>query len=85
MAEVTEVARTKIFNDAGGYSEVLAQVSVDTTGDTWTPGLRSILGVGCPPFTNLTSVAITTDSPPKIQFTIAGAVTALPVRVWGYK
>jgi hypothetical protein len=82
---VTVVRQPEVHDGMGRLTAVNARLTIGANLDTWTPALRSIVQVIVPPFTNLTSVAVDTASPPNVVFTTGGVVTNLDITVLGYK
>jgi hypothetical protein len=71
MAAVTEV-EDRILNVEGALLTVIQKVTVVTTGDTWTPGLRSILACGTNDPGGITKAAPDTADPPAVVMTGTG-------------
>lgn len=70
-------------NSLGTYMEVIAQIDIANSGDTWCPGLRTIEHVSVNDGA-ITKAAPDTEEPPNVVFTTTGAVANALVRVVGY-
>lgn len=81
MAAVTEVTPRRVHN-LGDLDAVTCRVSVATTGDTFTHGLRAVESIICPPRTNLTDVA--DNGSGAIVFTTGAAVANIDITILGY-
>lgn len=71
MAAVTEVS-PPLVTDIGSQHMIQQTITVVTTGDKWTPGLRSITACGSND-TAITKMAPDTANPPAIVMTGTGA------------
>lgn len=71
MAAVTEV-EGKLTNVEGALLTVYQKITVVTTGDTWIPGLRSIVACGTNDPAGITKAAPNTDQPPAVVMTGTG-------------
>lgn len=71
MAAVTEV-EGKIVNVNGALLEVHQKITVVTTGDTWVPGLRSIIACGTNDPAGITKAAPNSSEPPAVVMTGTG-------------
>lgn len=80
MAEVTVLDNPRTHN-FGDLEAVSATVTVVTTGDSWTCGLRAIEAIICPPQTGITNVDPDATNT-KVVFT--GTGTSIPVTAIGY-
>lgn len=72
MAAVTEIS-PPLVTDNGSQIMIQQTVTVVTTLDTWTPGLRSITSCGINDTASITKMAPDTSTPPKIVMTGTGA------------
>lgn len=77
MAAVTEV-NDRITNVEGALHTVYQKITVVTTLDTWTPGLRSILACGTNDPAGITKAAPNDADPPAVVMTGTGT----DVLVW---
>lgn len=79
MAAVT--VDSAIHNVAGSMREIVAQIDIANSGDTWATGLRTIKMLTHEPDANMTSVAYSGGT---ITFTTGGAITNMQIKVTGY-
>jgi hypothetical protein len=72
MAAVTEIS-PPLVTDIGSQIMIQQTITVVTTGDKWTPGLRSITSCGVNDTTSITKMAPDTANPPALVMTGTGA------------
>lgn len=71
MASVTEV-NDRLNNVEGALLTVYQKITVVTTGDTWVPGLRSVIACGTNKPGSITAAVPDTSDPPVIEMTGTG-------------
>ena len=84
MAAVTENGARTVNAGDGALTEVIQDITIANTGDTWIPGLSTILACGSNTPAEITKMAPSTANPSVVTLTTTGAVSHALVWAKGF-